>query len=94
MDKKENPPVEYLKKKLEEKIHESINYFELFTDTRIPSNWHIYYFNNSYLIEKDKYTVVKYIQERDENMLCSTSLAVFDHSKDCYIFLSSCQDEG
>jgi hypothetical protein len=53
MEKKEKPTLEYLKNKLEEKLNEPVNYFEIFTDTEIPPRWCLYGFNNSYLIEKD-----------------------------------------
>ncbi|MPL98679.1 hypothetical protein SDC9_44886 [bioreactor metagenome] len=94
MENKGKPTLEYLKKKLEEKINEPVIFSEVFTEKEMPSRWAIYNFNMSYLTEQEKYTVVIYIPKSDESFLCSTSLAVFDHEKDSYVFFTSCGDEG
>jgi hypothetical protein len=94
MGNNRKPTPEYLRKKLEEKINEPVIYFEVFTEKEKPSRWSIYNFNTSYLTEKEKYTVVLFIPKSDELFLCSTSLAVFEHAKDAYVFFTSCGDEG
>lgn len=94
MDKSFIATSEYLQKKLVEKINEPVISFDIFTDKEMPSRWCIYNFDKSYLTEQEKYTVVLFIPESDESFLCSTSLAVFDHAKDSYIFFTSCGDEG
>ncbi len=94
MENNGKPTQEYLQKKLEAKINEPVIFFDVFTEKEKPSQWTIYNFNTSYLIEKEKYTVILFIPKSDECFLCSTRFAVFEDAKDAYILITSCNDEG
>jgi|GEM_PF-2284727 hypothetical protein len=91
-----NPSPDDLIQKLEEAIHEPVISFSIFSDTKMPSNWHIYNAEplETYMADPQRYTIVLYIPKKYEGYLCSTSIAVFDRTKDKYIAFACCYDEG
>ncbi len=91
-----NPSLDDLIRKLEEAIHEPVIDVDVFSDTEIPSNWHIYNAEpfKAYMADPQRYIIVLYIPKRYDGFLCSTSYAVFDRTKDKYIAFGCCYDEG
>jgi len=88
--------MDYLKRKLEEAIHEEIISFSIFSEKEIPSRWNIYNADRlrCYLAEAKRFDIVLFKPKRYEGYLCSTQIAIFDNMHDEYIDFFCCFDEG